>query len=90
MSKPKTPADMLDEVLSIISLELQKIKTKAEDTDTLQLTDSKSLNDYARTLASTNREKRESAKGSKVESLQDDELMKLAEEALKTLKDGDK
>jgi len=85
----KTPADMLDEVLNIISLELGKIKVKAESEDTLALTDSKSLNDYARTLASTNREKRESAKGSKVESLKDEELMELAAEALRTLKDGE-
>lgn len=85
-TRPKTPADMLDEVLSVISREITKIAHLSGKNDTLSLQDSKSLNDYAKTLMSSSREKRESAKSSKVENLKDEDLLLLAEEALNSLK----
>ena len=85
--KIKSPADMLDEVLSIITNEVRKIAQLSEGEDTLSLQDSKSLNDYAKTLMSSSREKRESAKSTKAESLSDEELMAKAKEAMEVLRD---
>lgn len=92
MAKRKTKqlsvSDLIHEGLIIIQEELGKIKNNL----TAQLRDKQSmdlLNDYLRTLVSLKREERQANVEAELSHLQDENLDKLAKEALLYLKKSD-
>ena len=80
-----TTYDTLQDALSIIHKDVEKIKKLSEDDKTLDRTEATKLTDYIKTLIAVHKEEREQLKSDSLTTKSDDDIEELAKQALEYL-----
>ena len=86
----KSPSDCLILAKDIIFGEVEKLSERAKDKDSLDKTDADILNNYVKSLMLLNKDEREEAKSTNLQTMTDDELEQETKLALDFLSKKDK